>query len=405
MLRRKRALHGLGQDIRDHIERETQDNIDKGMAPDEARRQAMIKFGSVALAIEDTRAVWGWPSLDAIGQDLRYVLRALRRNPAFTAVVVLTLGFGIGLNTATFSIVNAALIRPLGFADPERLVALHERFGGQDSPFSPADFLDLEREQQSFAAVAAYLNLSFELSGLSEPVRIDGAKVSANLFSLLGAAPLLGRDFSPEEDRPGMNVAVLSWGLWQSSFGGDRSIVGHTVTLDRRPYTVIGVMPAAFEFPRRGPQSNNKPASIWVPLAFTDAQRQARGNGFNHGVVGRLKRGVSIERARAQLDVLARRSTPTTRPNCRKGASPRSACRLCRFETRSSAGWHGLCCCSWARSASCSWSRAPMSRPSCSAGPLRARVKSPSGPRSAQAALAWCSCCSPRLRPSPSRAV
>ena len=129
MVRRKRALDGLGQDIRDHIERETQDNIDKGMAPEEARRQAMIRFGNVALIMEDTQAVWGWPSLDAIRQDLRYVLRTLRRKPAFALVVILTLGFGIGLNTATFSIVNAALIRPLGFADPERLVALHERFG------------------------------------------------------------------------------------------------------------------------------------------------------------------------------------------------------------------------------------------------------------------------------------
>ena len=307
MVRRKRALDGLGQDIRDHIERETQDNIDKGMAPEEARRQAMIRFGNVALIMEDTQAVWGWPSLDAIRQDLRYVLRTLRRKPAFALVVILTLGFGIGLNTATFSIVNAALIRPLGFADPERLVALHERFGVEDVPFSPPDFLDVERDQQSFEDVAAYVNLSFELSGRSEPIRIDGAKVSAGLFSLLGIRPLLGRDFRPEEDRPGMAVAVLSWGLWQSRYGGDRSIVGQTVTLDRRPYTVIGVMPAGFEFPRRGPQSNNKPASIWVPMAFTDGQRQERGNEFNHGVIARLKRGVSIDEARAELDVLARR--------------------------------------------------------------------------------------------------
>jgi hypothetical protein len=259
MVRRKRALDGLGQDIRDHIERETQDNIDKGMTPEKARRQALIRFGNVALITEDTQAVWGWPFLDAIGQDLRYVLRTLRRKPAFALVVILTLGFGISLNTATFSIVNAALIRPLGFADPERLVALHERFGVEDVPFSPADFLDLERDQQSFEDAAAYVNLSFELSGRAEPIRIDGSKVSPGLFSLLGVGPLLGRDFLPEEDRPGTDVALLSWGLWQSRYGGDRSIVGRTVTLDRRPYTVIGVMPAGFEFPRRGPWSNNKP--------------------------------------------------------------------------------------------------------------------------------------------------
>src|SRR5262249_35068575 len=149
---------------------------------------------------------------------------------------------------------------------------LHERFGGENAPFSPPDFLDLERDQQSFEDVAAYANLSFELSGRSEPIRIDGAKVSAGLFSLLGVDPLLGRDFRAEEDRPGSEVAVLSWGLWQSRYGADRLIVGQTVTLDRRPYTVIGVMPAGFEFPCRGPQSNNKPASIWVPMAFTDGE-------------------------------------------------------------------------------------------------------------------------------------
>jgi MacB-like periplasmic core domain len=213
MVRRKQALDGLGQDIRDHIERETQDNIDGGMSPEEARRQAMIRFGNVALTLEDTQAVWGWPSLEQIREDLRYVLRTLRRKPAFALVVVLTLGFGIGLNTATFSIVNAALIRPLGFADPERLVALHERFGVQDVPFSPPDFLDVVRDQQSFDNVAAYANVPFELSGRSEPIPIDAAKVSTGLFSLLGVGPLLGRDFRPEEDRPGTDVAVLSWGL------------------------------------------------------------------------------------------------------------------------------------------------------------------------------------------------
>jgi putative ABC transport system permease protein len=307
MVRRKRALDGLGQDIRDHIDRETQDNIDRGMAPEEARRQAMIRFGNVALTMEDTQAVWGWPSLDQIREDLRYVLRTLRRKPAFALVVILTLGFGIGLTTATFSIVNAALIRPLGFADPERLVALHERFGVQDVPFSPPDFLDLQRDQQSFEAVAAYANVPLELSGGAEPIRIDGAKVSAGLFSLLGVGPLLGREFRPEEDRPGTDVAVLSWGLWQSRYGGDRSIVGRAVTLDRRTYTVIGVMPAGFEFPRRGPQSNNKPASIWLPMAFNAGERQERGSQFNRGAIARLKRGVSIDQARAELEVLAPR--------------------------------------------------------------------------------------------------
>jgi len=310
MRRGRRALDGLDDDMRDHIERETQDNIERGMAPEEARRQAMLRFGNVALIREDTQAVWGWPSLDAIRQDVRHAFRTLRKNPAFAIVVILTLGFGIGINTATFSIVNTALIRPLGFAEPERLVALHEHPASGNAerwPFSPPDFLDLQRDQQSFEGVEAFVNVPFELSGRGDPIRIDGGKVSGKLFSLLGVRPLLGRDFTPDEDRPGMDVAVLSWGLWQSRYGGDRSIVGQTVTLDRRPYTVIGVMPASFEFPRRGPQVNNKPASIWVPMAFTDEQRQERGNQYNRSVIGRLKEGVSMDEARAELDVLARR--------------------------------------------------------------------------------------------------
>jgi predicted permease len=307
---RNRALDGLEDDIRDHIERETQDNLDRGLAPEEARRRALLKFGNVSMVREDTRAVWGRLSFDAVRQDFRYALRGLRKKPAFAAVVILTLGFGTAINTATFSIVNAALIRPLGFAEPERLVALNEGLGGFEGaipPFSAPDFLDLQRDQRSFEGVAAYTNVPFELSGRGEPIRIDGTKVSSNLFSLLGVQPLIGRDFRPDEDRPGMNVAVLSWGLWQMRYGGDRSIVGQTVSLDRRPYTVIGVMPAGFEFPRPGPQWNNSPASVWVPVAFTDSQKTGRGNQFIYSVIGRLRRGKSIVEAGAELDVLTRR--------------------------------------------------------------------------------------------------
>ena len=218
----------------------------------------------------------------SFAHDIRHAARTLRRNPGFLAVVVLTLGFGIGINTATFSIVNAVLIRPLGYQEPDRLVTIHEVLPGfaDRAPFSPPDLIDLETMQQSFTSVGSFLNIDFELSGRGEPMRIDGAKVSATLFPTLGAAPLLGRSFSAAEDRPGNDVAILSWGLWQSRYQGASSVIGQTITLDRRPYTIIGVMPASFEFPLRGPQFNNKPASLWVPMAFTDRQREARGNEF-----------------------------------------------------------------------------------------------------------------------------
>jgi putative ABC transport system permease protein len=281
----------------------------------------MLKFGNAALVAEDMRAVWVRPWVDALRQDIRYAFRTLRRNPVFAVVVCLTLGFGIGINTATFSIVNEVLIRPLGFPASERLLALHERFAGGEAenvPFSPPDFLDLQRDQQSFEGVAAFVNHPFELSGPGEPVRINGAKVSASLFSLLGVRPLAGRDFTRDDDRPGMDVAVLSWGLWQSRYGGDHSIVGRTITLDRRPYTVIGIMPASFQFPRRGPQLNNEPASVWVPMAFTDDQRQEHGSQFNHSVIGRLKRGVTIDEAEAELATLARRINDNYPPSLRR---------------------------------------------------------------------------------------
>ena len=225
-------------------------------------------------------------------------------------VVVLTLGFGIGINTATFSIVNAVLLRPLAFDGPERLVALQERLSGSDfenSPWSPPDFDDVRREQQSFEGIAAYVQRPAELSGRGAPVRIDVSKVSWNLFDVLGIRPLLGRSFTTEEDRPGVDVVVLSYGLWQTRFGGERSIVGRAITLDRRPYTVVGIMPPGFNFPLRGRGFNGKPAAAWVPMGFGDRQLQARGNEFNHGVVGRLKPGTSIDEARAELEVLAGR--------------------------------------------------------------------------------------------------
>ena len=241
--------------------------------------------------------------------DLRHAARALRHHPGFLAVVVLTLGFGIGINTATFSIVNAVLIRPLPFDQPERLVALTERVSGfaQNAPFTPPDFIDLQREQQSFEGVAVYAPRPAELSGSGAPTRIDVTKVSWNLFNVLGVSPMLGRPFTEEEDRPGVDVAVLSYDLWEAQLGADRSIVGRTISLDRRPYTVVGVMPPGFSFPLRGPGFNARPAAVWVPMAFTAQQLQARGNERIHSVVGRLKAGTSLDEARAELEILAGR--------------------------------------------------------------------------------------------------
>jgi putative ABC transport system permease protein len=319
MLWRQRLDQDLHDEMAFHIAMREAQLRAAGAA--DAGSDARRRFGSRARIREELRDAWAVaPGLAGFAQDLRYALRTLRRYPGFAIAVAVTLALGIGINTATFSIVNAALIRPLGFADPDRLVALQEQIVGfefDDAPFSPPDFLDVQRDQQSFVAVAAFLNASLELSDGGEPVRIDAAKVSATLFPLLGTQPLLGRTFTTDEDRPGSDVAVLSWPLWQTRFGGDPAIVGRTITLDRRPYAVVGVMPGTFEFPRRGPVLNNKPADVWVPMAFTEQQRQARGNQFTQNVIGRLKPGISLDQARAELSTLAGRINASYPPGLR----------------------------------------------------------------------------------------
>ena len=176
MRRARRALHGLDDDIRDHIERETQDNIDRGLAPEEARRQAMLKFGNIALAKEDTRAVWTRVWLERLRQDIRFAVRMLRRNPAFSAVTLIVLAMGIGATTAMFSIVNSVLLRPLPFREPARLVMLENKWLPRFPRFeaSPLDFLTWKAECQSYSDVAAFRHLFFNLSEGDLPQRIAG---------------------------------------------------------------------------------------------------------------------------------------------------------------------------------------------------------------------------------------
>ena len=332
----KEWLHGLRLRLRAALRRgELEQDFRDEMAFHVAMRQAQLgnagaadagaearrRFGNSTRIAEDLHDRWALaPRLATVVQDGRYTLRVLRRHRAFALVVILTLGVGIGINTATFSIVNAVLLRPLGFPEPERLVALEEHlagFGFGGAPMSPPDFLDVQREQQSFESVAAYRTIALELSGAGEPVLLAAARVSADFFTVLGAAPHLGRSFTLDEERPGVDRTVLSWRLWRTRFGGDPGIIGRAITLDRRPYTVVGIMPPDFEFPRRGPQINNTPADLWVPLAFTDVQRQARGNEFTYSAIARLRRGVSLEQARAELGALTGRINERFPPGLR----------------------------------------------------------------------------------------
>jgi predicted permease len=246
----------------------------------------------------------------SLGSDLRHACRGLRKAPVFTAVTVITLAFGIGANSAIFSLVNAVLLRPLGYAEPERLMLVYEGFGGpRKTGVSPPDYVDLTALQRPFSSIGAYRTTQYELSGSGEPERITGVRVSASVFPILGVPPAIGRTFEEPDDQLGRDVAVLSHGLWQRRFGGDPAAVGRTITLDRRLYTVVGIMPAAFEFPKRGPQINGEPAQVWTPLALDPFERsqRARGMMYNHTVIGRLREGVTSQQARAELGALGPR--------------------------------------------------------------------------------------------------
>lgn len=235
--------------------------------------------------------------------DIRYSLRTLRKNPGFTLVVTLALALGIGANTLIFSVVNAILLRPLPFDEPERLAMLWgEVRGERHSPTSYADLMDLRRDATSMAKLAGFGRTSTFITDGGEPEPVRGCVASADLFPVLGAQAALGRVFTAEEDRPGsQQVAVLSDGLWRRRYGGDRGIIGRTVMFDGKPVTVLGVMPPGFQFPLQG-----NPIEYWVPLEtnLTDYRREQRGSHWMQ-LIGRLRPGVSYEHAAEELRALS----------------------------------------------------------------------------------------------------
>ncbi len=304
---RKRMMDDFDDDIRDHIAREAQDNIAQGMSPEEARTAAFRKFGNVLRVKEDTRKVWTLTWLEDLTQDVRYAFRMLRKSPGFTAVAVLTLALGIGATTAIFSVVNAVLLQALPYHDSNRLMLVREklpRFFPTPFSVSAPDIAVMARNNHVFTGVAGFTGIQVNLSGVGAPERIVAERISANLFPLIDASPLIGRIFHEGEDQPGHFVTVLSYGLWQRSFGGEPSAVGRPITLNGQSYTIIGVMPKGFEFPPRGmPQFNS--ADLWIPMALSHDELTDLGDNFDWGVIGRLKSGVTPAQAQSDINVVA----------------------------------------------------------------------------------------------------
>ena len=305
MRRRKRMLNELDEDIQEHIARETQDNLDRGMSPEEARYAAMRKFGNVMQVKEEARDVWSLLWLEQLLEDMRFGLRLLRKNPGFTLVAILTLALGIGANAAVFSVVYAVLLRPLPYKDPSSLLVLHEttpKVG--DVSVSFPNFIDWRAASRTFRQMAAVQAVDFNLAGVTQPENISGDAVSPNFLSMMGVRPFLGRDFDASEEKPGTApVLLLSYSLWQSHLGGDPNAVGKTITLDGRSFTIVGVLPPNY----RSLDTTDVMLPIGVWATDNSGAIKERGERGDMVVIGRLAAGAGFGQARAEMEGIAAR--------------------------------------------------------------------------------------------------
>jgi predicted permease len=291
-------------ELESHIQMQTEDNLRLGMSPEEARREAALKFGSLASTEESVRDQMGLPGLESFLRDVHYALRGMRKSPGFTSVMVLTLALGIGANTAIFSLVNQILLHPRGISHPERLVVVrtkYDKLNLKNIPDSPPTFADARDSRAVFEHAAAMRGIQLNYTGGAIPQSLRAEAVSAEWFDVFGAKPSLGRVFAAEEDQPDADrVAVLAHSAWIRIFGADPSVIGRTIELNLLPYRIIGVMGPGFEWPA--------PVDLWTPLALS-ARALNPGNRFNENltVVARRKPDVPFAQANAWLKVLTDR--------------------------------------------------------------------------------------------------
>jgi putative ABC transport system permease protein len=307
MSRRKRGMEDLDQDIRDHIERETQDNIERGMPPADARYAALRKFGNMTRVAEETREVWSFVWLEQLLRDVHFGLRMLRKSPGFTTVAVLTLALGIGANTAIFSVVDAVLLRPLPFQDPGRLEDVwvnNPKHGALQKFTSYPEFLDWKKQNSVFASMAVYREThGATLTGTGDPVRLHAAIVSPDFMDVLGVQPLMGRTFLPEEEVAGKaNVAILSQDLWRTQFQSDPDIAGKSAAISGKAYRIVGVMARGFQFPILA-----EPIDLWLPLAAYDASMATQRGVHIYSTLARLRPGISFAQATSQINAVENR--------------------------------------------------------------------------------------------------
>jgi predicted permease len=301
LLRRKRFLNELDEEMAFHRAEAEKAFAADGMTPEQARYAAMRQFGNAAKLKEQSHEVVGF-RVETVAQDLRFALRQLRRSPGFAATAILILTLGIGVSVAIFGFVDASLLEPLPYANPNRLMDVAENSAMfPRSNLSRADYEDWKRQNRSFSSLDVYGGAGYLLGTASGTVPVPAARVSAGFFSTLGVKPMLGRVFLPGEDQPGKaRIAILSYGTWLKRFGGRRDVVGQSVNLSGEAYMIVGVLPRQFQFaPRRD-------SEFWTPLLDKNGCEQRR-SCHNLFGVGRLRDGVTMEAARAEMKSIAAR--------------------------------------------------------------------------------------------------
>jgi len=320
IFRRKELARDLDDEIRTHIAMEVDENLEDGMEPEEARHAARRSFGNVALAQEDSRGVWLYRWFDDFGKDLRFAVRMLLKNRGFSAIAILSLALGFGLNTTIFTVVNAILLNPLPVRDVGRLVSLDNidtktkftQARAEKLGMSFPNYQDFRRQNEVFTDLATWQQIPLTWSGGAEPRQVQAYIVSANYFDVLGLNPVAGRFFLPDEDtKPSSNtVAVISYALWANKFGADPNIVGRTMNLNATPFTIIGIAPRGF----KGTISLAPTEQVWIPTSmypqvlagfFADNFNDRRFLAMN--TFGRLKPDLALPQAEASLKTIASR--------------------------------------------------------------------------------------------------
>lgn len=297
----------LERELRSDLELEQDEQREHGLPPEEARFAARRAFGNTALIRERTHEAWGWAPIERMAADVRYGWRALLKSPGFTLTATLTLALGIGANAAIFSLVSAIILRPLPYPSPSELVGLGQwrdlkGEGYVQTGVSAPNLLDMAAQKKIFQQVGYFRFSRFNITGGNLPESIDGIKASLDLLPMFGVQPLLGRFFTPEEMQPGHDqVAILGHHLWQMRYGADQAILGKTIDLDEKRYTIVGVMPARFRF------TWDREMDAFVPLALTPDELSEAGRATTRDLQAqaRLQPGLSVGQAQAAMDTLA----------------------------------------------------------------------------------------------------